>query len=307
MISTDTYFLHHHIWITIPSYRYLIITQTNQQHWVSSWLIFKVNSLEDCIGRIGSILHIKKRIFPSRICEFCLIIFLTQLAFGLLIRIKKSVIMLSFNYIFSNPILETLKVDILNCSRTFAQTHQRIDTIITIFKTNPAHLIEITHSTTIWNTFHFHQIIVKYTVWLEISLCHLFLFFNNFFESKFDFSKFDEVAILKWMHFPIFDNPPKTLIILIGSMQFDNLTINFELIEHPVKIILRIINDILSIMTDIRIRLYLFIDYHSIFIRIEIEQLKWLSLTWLYTKIYLPASLGLAHREMLSINYIIRF
>ena len=307
VISTDTYFLHHHIRITIPSYRYLIVTQSNQQHWVSSWLIFKVNPLEDGIRWIGSILHVKKRIFPARICELCLIIFLTQLTFGLLIGIKKSVIMLSLDHIFRNPILETLKVDILNCSRTFAQTHQRIDTVIAIFKTNPANLVKTTHSTQIWNTFHLHQIIVKHTIWLEISLCHLFLLFNYFLEPQLDFPEFDKGAILKRMHFPIFDDPPKALVVLIGSMQFDNLTINFELIKHPVKIVLGIINDIFSIMTDIRIRLYLLIDYHSILIRIEIKQLKGLSLTRLYTKIYLPASLGLTHREMLSINYIISF
>ena len=107
--------------------------------------------------------------------------------------------MLSFDNILGDPIFETLKVDILNCSRTFAQTYQRIDTVITIFKAYSANFIKTTDSAHIRYAFDFDQIIMESTVRLKISLCHLFFLLYNLFESKFDFSKFDKSAILDGM------------------------------------------------------------------------------------------------------------
>ena len=97
--------------------------------------------MEDCIRRVGCVFQIEQDILPPLISELWLIVFLAQLASGLLIGEEERVVVLtSFNFVI-DPVLKALIVNVLNAAQAFAEADKWIFSAVRAIKAKTALLV----------------------------------------------------------------------------------------------------------------------------------------------------------------------
>lgn len=139
------------------------------------------------------------------------------------------------------------------------------------------------------------QQIVVHAVGLDVPFGHLLLLLNHLLQSQLDFAQLDVSAVLQGVQFSAFEDPPETLVVVVGGLEVDHLVVHGEGVEEPVEVGLLVVQEILPIVRDEAVGGDLLVGDQFVVLRVEVEQLQRLGLPRLYLYVNLSGVTPLPH------------